>query len=112
MNRIVLAGGIAIQRDGLIGNDAYRPIGRRGVDAVGIQVRLGASDEEGASLMQDVKTREVDVAAIHNVDGARFGEQQIEGVNVVQLAVRDVNEARDIAAQIEQGVQLHRRLGG
>jgi hypothetical protein len=33
-------------------------------------------------------------------------------VNVVLLAVRDVDEARDVAAQIEQGVHLHRRLGG
>ena len=62
--------------------------------------------------MQDVKAREVDVAAIHDVDGACFGDQQIESVNVVQLAVRDVNEARDVAAQIEQRVHLHRRLGG
>src|SRR5450830_1382620 len=112
MNRIVLAGGVAIQHDGLVGNDAGLPIGRRGVDAVGIQVRLGAGDEEGASLMQYIKACEVDVAAIHDVDGARFGEQQIEGVNVVQLAVRDVNEARNVAAQIEQRVHLHGRLGG
>src|SRR5260370_37090392 len=62
--------------------------------------------------MEYIKEREVDVAAIHDIDGARFGEQQIEGVNVVQLAVRDVDEARDVAAQIEQGVHLHRRLGG
>src|SRR5664280_155380 len=112
MNRIVLAGGVAIQSDDLVGNDAGLPIDRRGVDAVGIQVRFGASDEEGTSLMQYIKAYEVDVAAIHDVDGARFGEQQIEGMNVVQLAVRDVNEARDVAAQIEQRVHLHRCLGG
>jgi len=62
--------------------------------------------------MQYIKAREVDVAAIHDIDGARFGKQQIEGVNVVQLAVRDVDEAWDVAAQIEQSVHLHRRLGG
>ena len=33
MIRIVLAGGVAIQRDGLVGDDADRPLGRRGVDA-------------------------------------------------------------------------------
>ncbi len=59
----------------LVGNDAGRPIGRRGVDAVGIQIRLGAGNEEGASLMQDIKAHEVDVAAIHDIDGARFGKQ-------------------------------------
>ena len=47
--------------------------------------------------MQDVKAREVDIAAIHDVDGACFGEQQIKSVHVVHLAVRDVNEAWYIA---------------
>ena len=112
MIRTVLAGGAAIQRDGLVGNDASRPIGRCGVDAMGVQVRLGACDEEGASLMQDVKAREIDVAAIHDVDGARFGQQQVESINIVQLAIRDVDEARDVATQIEQGVHLHCRLRG
>jgi hypothetical protein len=41
---------------------------------------------------------EIDVAAIHDVDGARFREQQVESVDVVQLAVRKVDEARDVAA--------------
>jgi hypothetical protein len=40
MNRMVLAGGLAIQRDGLVGNDASCPISRRGVDAVGIRFDL------------------------------------------------------------------------
>ena len=38
MNWIVLTGGKAIQRDGLVGDDAARSIGRRGVDAVRIEV--------------------------------------------------------------------------
>jgi hypothetical protein len=44
---------------------------------------------------------EIDIAAIHHVDGARFREQQIERVDIVQLAVRDMDEARDVAAQIQ-----------
>src|SRR5215471_14354108 len=47
------------------GNDGGRPIGRCGVDTMSVQVRLGACDEEGASLMHYVKAREIDVAAIH-----------------------------------------------
>jgi len=76
MQGIVLAGGLAIQRDGLVGNDARRPIGRRGVDTVRIEVRLGAGDEEGTRLTQDIKAREVDVAAIHDVDGAASGSSR------------------------------------
>ena len=33
-----------------------------------------------------------------------LGQQQIEGVDIMQLAVRDVDEARNIAAQIDQCV--------
>jgi len=32
-------------------------------------------------------------SAIHHVDGARFREEQIERVDIVQLAVRDMDEA-------------------
>jgi len=33
-------------------------------------------------------------------------------VNVVQLAIRHVDEARDVAAQVQQRVHLDRRFGG
>ena len=48
--------------------------------------------------MQPMEAREIDVAAIHDVDGTRFREQQVQSVDVVQLAVRNVDEARDVAA--------------
>ena len=38
MNWIVLTGGKTIQRDSLVGDDTARSIGRRGVDAVRIEV--------------------------------------------------------------------------
>lgn len=38
-------------------------------------------------------------------------EQQVERVDVMQLAVRDVDEAGDVAAQIQERVHLHGGLG-
>ena len=61
--------------------------------------------------MQGVQALEVDVAAIHDVVGARLGNQQVEDVDVVNLAVGDFDEGRDVAAQVDQGMQLDRRLG-
>ena len=49
--------------------------------------------------MQRMKAGEVDIAAIHDVDGAGFGKKQIERMGVGQLAVRHVNKARNVAAQ-------------
>ena len=40
--------------------------------AISIHVRFGAGDEEGAGEMQSMEAGEIDVAAIHDVDGARI----------------------------------------
>src|SRR5271156_4776353 len=72
---------------------------------------LARVTKEGAAPIEPVEAGEIDIAAIHDVDGARLREQKVESVDVVQLAIRDVDEARDVAAQIQERVHLHRRLG-
>ena len=62
--------------------------------------------------MQDLEAGEIDVGVIHDVDGSGLRQEQVEGMDVVQLAVRDVDEARNAAPQIEQGVHLDCPLGG
>lgn len=62
--------------------------------------------------MQGIKPREVHIAAIHHIHRPGFGNQHVERMHVVQLAVRDMNEAGNIAAQIQQRVHLYRRFGG
>ncbi len=61
--------------------------------------------------MQHVKSRKVQIAPIHDVDRASFQYQHIEYIHIAQFAVGDVDEAYDVAAQIEQRVHLHCRLG-
>ena len=77
---------------------------------MGIHVRFGAGDEEGSGQMQHMEPGEIDIAPIHDVDRARLRKQQVKRVNVVQLAIRNVDEARDITAQVQQRVHLDRRL--
>jgi hypothetical protein len=78
---------------------------------VSVQVRPCANDEEGASLTQSWQAREIEIAAIHDLDGAPYWERQIEGANVVQPAVREVDGARDDVALNGQGVCLRGGLG-
>ena len=61
--------------------------------------------------MQGVDPGEVDVAPVQTNKAPRLEGDPVEDVHVVELAVRDVDEARDAAAQVEQGVQLDRALG-
>ena len=48
--------------------------------------------------MQCKEPRKIDIAAIHDVNGAGLCEQQIENIHVVHLAVRDMDERGYIAA--------------
>jgi hypothetical protein len=75
-----------------------------------VEIGLGASHEEGACLMQPAQAAKVDIPSIHDVDGTSLGYQHVKRVNIVQLAVRDMDKARNVAAQIEQCVHLHRRF--
>jgi hypothetical protein len=62
--------------------------------------------------MQPVQACKVGESALEHVEGARFRNEQVENRGVVDLARGDPDEARDIAAQVEQRVYLHRRLPG
>ena len=99
------------ERDGLVADEAGASVDRMRVSALGLEVSLGADDEEAAGLMKATEPIEVDVSAIHDVDGTGLGHQLIEDIDVVQLAVADEDEGRDIAPQIQERVQLDRRFG-
>ncbi len=62
--------------------------------------------------MQQVKPCEVQIASIHDVDRPGLQHQDIEHIDVAQLAVGDVDEAGNVAAQVQQRMHLHRGLGG
>ena len=79
---------------------------------MGAKVLLGPGEEEGTDLVHQVQALEVQVGTVHDVDGSRFRGEDVEHVDVVELAVGNVHEARDGSAQVQQCVQLHGRLGG
>ena len=102
---------VAVQGDGLIADDAGRSLRCCLVNTVVDHVRFGPRDEKGPRLMQSMKPLEVNIAAIHHVNGASFRYEQIEDIDVVQFAVGNVDETRDVSTQVKQRVHLHRRLG-
>jgi len=55
-----------------------------------------------------MKTLEIDIGPIHDIERAGLDREKIENGDVVGLSVRNQHETRDIAAQVHQGVQLHR----
>jgi len=101
----------ASQRTQLVADDAGRAVCRQRVSTREAQIRLGSRHEETACLVQAMQPSEVEIAAIHDVERACLGNDLVEDVHIVQLAVADVDEAGDVATQVEQRMQLDRRLG-
>ena len=83
-----------------------------GVAALELHVALGASDEERLRLSNSKQASEVDVAPVEEIERTGLEIDQIQRVDIVHFAVADVDEARDVAVQIEQRVQLDGRLLG
>lgn len=100
------------QRADLIVNDAAGPIRFAGVTALEAQIRLGTDNEEAANLMQAMQLLEVEVGTIHHVEDSGLWHKHVEDVDLVPFAIADVDEARDVPAQVEQRMHLHRCLGG
>jgi len=81
-----------------------------GVAALELGVGLGPSDEIGADLMDQEQPPEIEIAQAQQIAGAGLDLQIIQGVDLVCFAVADMDERRNRAAQVQQGVQLDCRL--
>ena len=110
---IVFAGIENCQYAGLIAHDVRAgSVHGVGVAPLELGIGLGTGDEESVGLMNDKQSLEIQVPAIEQVVRAGLDVQQVQGVDLVCLAVADVNECGDGAAQVQQGVQFDSRLVG
>src|ERR1039457_6262744 len=101
----------SVQRTQLVADDARRAICWQRVSSCKAQIRLGSRHKETALLVQAMQPGKVEIAAIHDVERPSFGNDLVENVHIVQLSIADVNETGNVAAQVEQRMQLDRRLG-
>ena len=108
---VVLAAVEARQCHGLTADDALVPIARSGVDPPGPGIGFCAGDKERAGQVEGEQALEVEIGTIHHIDRPRFVHDEIQGVGIVQFAVGNMNEIRDVPAQVQQCMHLHGRLG-
>ncbi len=110
--RIVLAGVKQGQHTCLVAHDIRGDLVHWvGISAHELCIALGASNKEGVGLMNHKQTLEIQVATIQQIERARLDGQLVQGVDLVGLAVGNMDESGDIASQIQQSVQTHSRLG-
>ena len=97
---------ITVQRNALVANNAGGPVDGRPIDAPCIEIRFGTGYKETASSMQCIEAGEVQVCPIHDVECSRFWNKEIENIDVVPLAVGDVDKAWYGTSEIQQCMDL------
>src|SRR5208283_3850528 len=98
------------QANGLIATQAAALVDRIRTQAVEAEVFAGADDEEGQGLVQNMQPLEIQIGAVHDVDGTGFDQQLVEHVDLVDFRGCHADEGRNIAVQIQQRMHLHGRV--
>ena len=111
MNGIPLLRVESGQRNSLIAQNALRPIAGGRIEAAHVGIRFGPRDKESASLMQREQPFEVQIPAIHDVHCSRLWKQEVEGVDIVQFPVGNMDKTGNCPTKVQQGVQFDRGLG-
>ena len=105
LSRIILRGVEIVEHDALIANQSRAVIDGRGVHALEVHIAFGARHKEPATQVQSVQSGEFQIAPIHDVERASFGDQQIEHIDVVPFSVVNMHKTGDVAAQVQQRMQ-------
>lgn len=108
---VVLGCIVSVQRNGLIADDAAAPVHLGRVNTPGVHVALGSGHKEGACLMHLEQPSKVQIAPAHDVERAGLQNQDIQNIDLVHLAVADVDEGWNRASQVQQGMELDSGLG-
>ena len=83
----------------------------KGVQAPVLRVGPCADDEETPCHVGDIEAHEVEVGAIHDVEGAGLRNEDIRDLHIAGLAFGDVNEGRDTALWIKKSMRFDGRPG-
>ena len=75
-----------------------------------IEVAFGSGHEERRVLGKAMETSEIDVSAVHDVEGSGFDHQLIQEGDIVNLPMSNADDARNRATQIHLGVKFDSAL--
>ena len=70
-------------------------------------VGFGSQNKEAQGLMKIMQTLKVEIGSIHNIEGSGFWNKQVKDIDIMEFTIGNMNESRDIATQIKQGMKFH-----
>jgi len=82
-----------------------------GIETATLEIRLGADHKKCCALTEVLESLEIEVSLIHNVEGPWLWDQVIEDIDVVKLAVADIDKRRYAVTQIQECVKFDGGFG-
>lgn len=108
--RVEPSGSRAVETNRLIGSQADGLVHRTRLPNVEAHVGLRPGDEKRLSRMNAGQPSEIDVSAIHYIEGSSLEDDPIQGVDIVDLSLGDRHECGYRSVQVDHGVELDRGL--
>ena len=109
--RVVLGNIVTVQSNGLIADDATAPVHFGRVHLPVVKIAFGSDHKEGACLVHLKQASKVQLALVHDVERAGLQKQDIQHIDLVHLAIPDMDKCWNGVTQVQQGLELDDSLG-
>src|SRR5205807_2485211 len=96
----------ACESDGLVATQPSRLVDAPTGDLPVLKVFLGTRNEVGGVFLEHIQTSKIDVSSIHDVERTGLEQQEVERVDIVKFPAGNVDKTRNVATQIDQGVEF------
>jgi len=77
-----------------------------GIKVTKPEIGFGTDDEEGLAEMQETEPGKIQISPVQDIKTSRFRDEFIKDIDVMDLAVYDLDEGGDGTAQIKQSMQF------
>jgi len=94
--------------DDLVGLNPGRFVYLLGIDASEPEVAFCPGDKERSRFVDSVKTGEIEISPVHDIEGTGFYADLVEDVHIVNFSVSDDDYGRNAPPEIEKRVELDR----
>jgi len=99
------------EHNGLIAAQARTFVHPVGEEATIARVAFGPGDEEGGLLGECMKSAEVQIASVEDIEAAGIQGKKVQDVYIVNRPRCDVDKAREGAAKVQERMRFDGRLG-
>ena len=96
----------ATEDDRLIAAHSRGLVRASGRSSAEVEVAFGPSHEECQAQLQAMESTEVEIGPVHHIEGPWFDRQDVEGGDIVSLAVSYPHETRDISTQVDERMKF------